>query len=182
MPYNLQKIQVLLVEDNEPMMQLIKAVLQSFGIGSIITALNGEEAFKYFCRYNPDIVITDWMMSPVDGLELSHLIRTHEHSPNKFVPIILMTGFSEEKRVINARDEGITEFLVKPFNTRDLYRRLHKIIESPRQFVKTTQYFGPDRRRKNRDSYDGKKRRMTDVDDKSKSDSANKDSIEIDFK
>ncbi len=163
MSYNLQNIQVLLVEDNQPMMNLIKAVLLSFGVGNVITALDGEEGFKEFCLFNPDLVITDWMMAPRDGLYLSRKIRTDPKSPNKFVPIILMTGFSEKQRVISARDEGVTEFLVKPFNTRDLYRRMYKIIEAPRQYVTSSEYFGPDRRRKRKDHYDGPKRRSTDV-------------------
>ena len=162
MSYNLQNIQILLVEDNQPMLKLIKTVLLSFGVGNVITALNGEEAFKEFCLFNPDLVITDWMMSPCDGLQLSEMIRTDPKSPNKFVPIILMTGFSEKRRVLSARDGGVTEFMVKPFNTRDLYRRLHKIIEAPRQFVKCEEYFGPDRRRKPKDEYAGDKRRYND--------------------
>ena len=73
-----------------------------------------------------------------------------------------MTGFSEERRVINARDAGITEFLVKPFNTRDLYKRLYQIIEKPRQFVRCEEFFGPDRRRRSSSNYDGPGRRATD--------------------
>ncbi len=166
------------------MMNLIKAVLLSFGVGNIITALNGEEAFKEFCLFNPDLVITDWMMSPCDGLELSHKIRNDPKSPNKFVPIILMTGFSEKHRVLSARDEGITEFMVKPFNSRDLYRRLQKIIESPRQFVKTVEYFGPDRRRTKAEEYNGPSRRHTDEqDDKNIAQNADNVDIEdIDFR
>ncbi len=162
MTYNLQNIQILLVEDNKPMLNLIRSVLLSFGVGNVITALNGEDGFREFCLFNPDLVITDWMMSPCNGLELTNNIRKHPKSPNKFVPVILMTGFSEKRRVLSARDHGVTEFIVKPFNARDLYRRMHKIIEAPRQFIDTDDYFGPDRRRKRKDEYTGIKRRKTD--------------------
>jgi len=162
MAYNLQDIKILLVEDNKGMLELVRACLQSFGVGQVYTALNGDVGFNEFRRHNPDLVITDWLMTPCDGLELSQKIRTDPASPNKFVPIILMTGFSEERRVISARDEGITEFLVKPFNTRDLYRRLYKIIESPRQFVESEEFFGPDRRRRRTDDYSGPHRRDND--------------------
>ncbi len=144
------------------MLQLLKTVLQSFGVGTVITSLNGEEAFEQLCRTNPDLVITDWMMSPCDGISLARKIRNEQDSPNQFVPIILMTGFSQERRVINARDTGITEFLVKPFNARDLYKRLYQIIEKPRQFVRCEDFFGPDRRRKRGDQYSGEKRRASD--------------------
>ncbi len=162
MAYNLQDIKILLVEDNRSMLELVKTVLQSFGVGQVYTALNGDSGFNEFRRHNPDLVITDWLMTPCDGLELSHRIRNDPASPNKFVPIILMTGFSAECRVISARDEGITEFLVKPFNTRDLYRRLYKIIEAPRQFVESEEFFGPDRRRRHKEDYSGPPRRETD--------------------
>jgi DNA-binding response OmpR family regulator len=162
MAYNLQDIKILLVEDNKSMLDLVKAVLLSFGVGRVFTALNGDSGYDAFCKHNPDLVITDWLMTPCDGLELSQKIRNDPSSPNKFVPIILMTGFSEERRVVSARDEGITEFLVKPFNTRDLYRRIYKIIESPRQFVESEEFFGPDRRRRRVEDYNGLPRRETD--------------------
>lgn len=145
------------------MLMLLKSVLQSFGVTNIVSALDGEEAFKKFCSTNPDLVITDWMMEPCDGVELSRRVRNDYNSPNQYVPIILMTGFTEKKRVINARDSGITEFLAKPFNTRDLYKRLHRIIEQPRQFVRCEGFFGPDRRRKSAESYNGERRRKDDI-------------------
>ena len=165
MTYSFQTTKVLLVEDNAPMLELLKGILQSFGIGTIITAMDGEEGFLKFCQNNPDLVITDWMMTPCDGIALSHKIRNETKSPNQYVPIILMTGFSEKKRVFNARDAGITEFLVKPFNTRDLYKRLHQIIERPRQFVRCEEFFGPDRRRKSTKAHSGPMRRQEDLGD-----------------
>lgn len=162
MTYRFEHITILLVEDNQAMLGLIKAVLQSFGVGKIITALNGDDAFNAYCTHNPDLVITDWMMAPCDGIALSRRIRNNPKSPNQFVPIILMTGFSEKRRVVYARDAGITEFLVKPFNTRDLYKRLYQIIERPRQFIRNEGFFGPDRRRKALEIYSGRLRRQDD--------------------
>ncbi|MBI1302008.1 MAG: response regulator [Alphaproteobacteria bacterium] len=162
MTYNFNSVKILLVEDNRQMLDLLKAVLQSFGVGEIITALDGIEAYEKFRRTNPDLVLTDWMMDPCDGIQLGHKIRNESDSPNQFVPIILMTGFSEERRVLSARDNGITEFLVKPFNARDLYKRLYQIIEKPRQFVKNESFFGPDRRRKSSENYDGNRKRKSD--------------------
>lgn len=145
------------------MLDLTRSMLETFGILQIITSKNGEEGFKLFCKNNPDLVIADWMMRPMDGISLARRIRNDPASPNQFVPIILMTGFSEKRRVIQARDAGITEFLVKPFTARDLYRRISQIIEKPRQFVRSEDFFGPDRRRKRTDGYNGLLRRETDV-------------------
>lgn len=180
MAYQFHKIKILLVEDNQPMLMLLKNVLYSFGIGTVLTALDGDEAFDIFCRENPDLVISDWMMSPGDGIALSNRIRNEQKSPNQYVPIILMTGFSEKRRVLHSRDNGITEFLVKPFNARDLYKRLQKIIEKPRQFVRCENFFGPDRRRPKPDpNYKGPMRRHTD--DVGQTDSDDVNIGDIDF-
>ena len=104
-------------------------------------------------------------MKPMDGISIARRIRNDFLSPNKFVPFILMTGFSEKRRVMQARDVGVTEFLVKPFTARDLYKRLYQVIERPRQFVRSDDFFGPDRRRKSPVNYDGPLRRENDIKD-----------------
>lgn len=159
MSYQFESVKVLIVEDNSPMSELIRSLLETFGIRNIVTAKDGEEGFRVYCRISPDIVIADWMMKPTDGISLTRRIRNDPQSPNQFVPVILMTGFSERRRVIQARDSGVTEFLVKPFNARDLYRRISQIIERPRQFIRSEDFFGPDRRRKRDDNYVGPERR-----------------------
>lgn len=143
----MHRISVLVVEDNQPMLDIAKSLLLTFGVGHVIGASDGEMGFKRFCEYNPDIVLADWMMKPMDGMSFTRMIRNNEHSPNPYVPVILMTGFSERRRVLQARDAGVTEFLVKPFNARDLYKRIAQVIERPRQFVRSENFFGPDRRR-----------------------------------
>lgn len=162
MSYQMHRISVLVVEDNLPMLEITKSLLLAFGVGQVVGAHNGENGFERFREINPDIVIADWMMKPMDGISFTRKIRNDPHSPNQFVPIILMTGFSERRRVLQARDAGVTEFLVKPFNARDLYKRIAQIIERPRQFVRSEDFFGPDRRRKTESMYTGPRRRETD--------------------
>ena len=103
------------------------------------------------------------MMHPTDGITLTKKLRNEPSSPNQYIPIILMTGFSEKKRVVQARDAGVTEFLVKPFTARDLYKRLAQIIERPRQFVRSEEFFGPDRRRKVDPVFNGPFKRESDI-------------------
>ena len=135
----------------------------TFGVGQILTAKDGERAFELYLQYNPDLIITDWMMRPMDGITLAKKIRRDKESVNPYVPLILMTGFTEKHRIFEARDQGITEILVKPFKARDLYKRLFQIIEKPRQFVKSDEFFGPDRRRREQEDYSGARRRGEDV-------------------
>lgn len=163
MAYTLDKAKILVVDDMKPMLSLAASVLKMLGFKHIFTAANGEEGFQAVCKNDPDLVITDWMMPVMDGLELTKMIRRNPLAPNPYVPVMMMTGFSSRLRVENARDAGITEFLVKPFTSRDLYARIVQIIERPRQFVEASEFFGPDRRRKLVRDYQGPRRRGEDT-------------------
>lgn len=163
MTYAFDKVRILVVEDNLPMLEICKALLLTFGVGEVLSAKNGEDGFRVFQKENPDMILADWMMQPMDGISLTRRVRNDPSSVNPYVPIILMTGFSEKKRVVQARDSGVTEFLVKPFTARDLYKRIAQIIERPRQFVRSEDFFGPDRRRKADPDYHGQLKRESDA-------------------
>ncbi|MCB9989456.1 MAG: response regulator [Rhodospirillales bacterium] len=165
MSYRFENASVLVVDDMNPMLSLVASLLRIFGFKNVYTATNGEEAFKKFRKYNPDIVLTDWLMEPMDGIKLAEQIRKDPSSPNKFVPIVMMTGYSHRIRVEQSRDMGITEFLVKPFTSRDLYARIERLVEKPRKFVDSGEFFGPDRRRKRPKEYVGPYRRDGDEDE-----------------
>ncbi len=77
-------------------------------------------------------------------------------------PVIMITGHSTMKRVNEARDVGVTEFLSKPVTARGVLERINRVVENPRPFVRTGDYFGPDRRRRNDPAYEGPKRRASD--------------------
>ncbi len=144
------------------MLVLLVSTLNILGINNIVKAKQGEEAFTKFQKHNPDLVITDWLMEPVDGLHLVRNIRHNAMSVNRRVPVINMTGFSALPRVEKARDFGVTEFLVKPFTAESLSKRLTSIIEKPRDFIETEDFFGPDRRRRRNKNYHGPFRRDDD--------------------
>ena len=162
MPFDFKKLTVLVVEDTAPMRKLITSVLETLGVGRVYSADNGERGFEVFKRENPDIVIADWHMTPISGIELTQEIRSNMLSPNRMVPIVLVTGYSALNRVSEARDVGVTEFLVKPFSANDLAKRIAYVINKPRDFIDSKTYFGPDRRRRNTPDYRGPLRRMED--------------------
>lgn len=164
--YDFSQVQVLIVDDNRHMISIVRGVLQSFGIKQTFEAVDAAEAFEEFRRNTIDVVITDFNMEPLDGIDFVRLIRTAKDSPNTYVPIIMLTAFSEHQRVVAAREAGVTEFLTKPVKPRDLYLRLYQIIEHPRPFIRTKNFFGPDRRRNEAPSYSGPYRRSTDSDQK----------------
>ena len=162
MGFYFDKMSVLVVEDTLPMRTLVTTVLETLGVGRVFTATDGEAGFQLFCAKNPDVVITDWHMEPVNGIDLVKRIRISEQSTHKTVPIIMMSGYSAYPRVSMARDVGVTEFLVKPFSTDDLAKSIAYVINKPRDFVVSNDYFGPDRRRRMDDDYSGKMKRESD--------------------
>lgn len=162
MPYNFENVRVLIVEESQPMTQITCALLKGFGVRHMDIASNSDIAFQKFNTEKHDLILVDWLIEPLNGIEFTQKIRQDPDSPNPYVPIILMTGFSERQRVVDARDTGVTEFLVKPFTANDLYRRIDHIITKPRQFVKSPSFFGPDRRRKFLDEEETPKRRAED--------------------
>lgn len=148
MGFKFDKLSMLAVEDTQPMLKLLVSVLDALGVKNVETAPNGEAAFRAFMQRNHDIILTDWAMEPMDGIQLTRMIRNNKASPNRLVPIILITGYSAWSRVEEARDAGVTEFLVKPFTAHDIARRVTHVINRPRDFIDTQDFFGPDRRRR----------------------------------
>lgn len=162
MAFDFKKLSILIVEDTAPMRKLIASVLETMDVGMIYTAENGEQGYEMVKKVNPDIIVADWHMTPMNGIELTEEIRTNTLSPNRMVPVILVTGYSALTRVAEARDAGVTEFLVKPFSANDLAKRIAYVINKPRDFIDCKNYFGPDRRRRKNPDYKGPFRREDD--------------------
>ena len=96
----------------------LRTLLHGFGAREVYEAEDGAAGLEVFTHYLPDIIIIDWAMPIFDGLELTQMIRQPGANPNPYVPIIMLTGHSEKKRVIAARDAGVTEFLGKPISAK----------------------------------------------------------------
>jgi DNA-binding response OmpR family regulator len=149
----------LIVDDNAYMRQIVETVLRAWGAKKVSHAADGAEALGILQDRMVDIVICDLAMAILDGLEFIRLLRHAKDSPNPYVPIIVMSGHTERRNVISARDAGAHEFLAKPVSAKELYERVMAVIEQPRPFVRTQTYFGPDRRRRLEDFYQGTERR-----------------------
>lgn len=159
---SLQAITVLLVDDNQHMRTIATAVLHSAGIRKVVEATDGTGALEMLKEHQIDLAIVDFKMFPLDGVEFTRLVRNSPDSANPYLPIIMMTGHSEKSRIYEARDAGVTEFVVKPITAKAILDRIQAVIWRPRPFVKTEGYFGPDRRRQANPGYAGLRRRATD--------------------
>jgi CheY-like chemotaxis protein len=161
MKVDFSRIRFLLVDDNIYMRRMLRSLLTGFDARIIHEAEDGAAGLEAIRIQMPDIVIADWEMPMLDGIEMTRFVRQSATSVNPFLPIIMMTGHAEKKRVLTARDAGVTEFLVKPISAHALYNRVLNIVANPRPFVRTKSYFGPDRRRMTKDGYRGPERRRS---------------------
>jgi len=161
--FSLKSLNVLLVDDNQNMRAIASAVLHSADIRNVYEASEGATAFDLLRRHAIDLAIVDFNMFPLDGVEFTRLVRTSPDSPNPFLPIIMMTGHSERSRVYEARDAGVTEFIVKPITAKAVLDRLNAVIMKPRPFIKADGYIAPCRRRRETPDYAGPYRRGSDT-------------------
>ncbi len=137
-------------------------ILRALGCRDYFQAEDGTQAIQVMRSQEVDIVITDWMMQPMDGVTFIREVRNAPDSPNRFVPIIMVTGHTTKRQVGEARDAGVNEFLAKPITGRGVLDRIRRVIDADRSFVKSETYFGPDRRRRNDPLYEGPFRRSSD--------------------
>ena len=159
--YRFDRLKLLVVDDNVHMRKLVVTILQAFGAVQIFEADSGEHAWGLLRDANPDVIVLDWMMEGMSGLEFVRQVRTSAQTPNPFVPVIMLTGHTHIDHVRQARDAGVNEFLAKPVSVKAILTRLISVIEHPRPYVRTKSYFGPCRRRRGVDEYRGPERRAT---------------------
>lgn len=158
--YSLKNFTVLLVDDYEFMQNIVSSMLRALGIGNILVCNSGNEAINLMTITEAsqrnaavkgiDLVVTDWLMPDGSGLDLIQWIRNHKSEKIHFTPIMLISAYANKKTVIAARDNGANEAMVKPVSGKKLAKHILSIIDSPRPFVKAPDFFGPDRRRRDK--------------------------------
>src|SRR6202162_4267871 len=154
------RLRFLVIDDNAHMRRILRTLLHGFGTREVYEAEDGAAGLEAFTHYMPDIVLADRVLPIFDALELRQMIRQHGANATPYVPIIMLTGHSEKKRVVSARNAGVTEFLAKPISAKALYERIFNVVANPRPFIKTKTYVGPDRRRNTSNAYIGPERRI----------------------
>lgn len=159
-PLQFSRLRILVIDDNDFMRSLYRQLLHAIGFpyNHVREATDGAAAIDYLEAYDCDLVICDLNMKPMNGKKFTRYIRTNPKSPDPYLPIIVCTGHTELVHVAHARDAGANEILRKPVTAASLYSRLHAVIESPRRFIITQDFVGPDRRRQNL-PFDGPERR-----------------------
>jgi CheY-like chemotaxis protein len=147
MRQRLDGLDILIAEDGSQMRVFYKSILNAFGARRIREAVNGLEAFAMIGESVPEMLLTDYGMCPIDGVELTRLLRDKVRSPAPFLPILMITAYTGKQRIRLARDAGVQEVLHKPVPPQLLVEHAARIRRNPVPYVQTRHYFGPDRRR-----------------------------------
>jgi len=144
--------QVIVVDDNAALRGLLRACLQSFGFKRVLESESVDGALELIRAHRVDLVITDWKMAPRDGIDLVRELRNARTSPALFVPIVMLTAYSDGEHIRQACDAGANAFLVKPFTAATLAATVREAFNDNRDFIQSDTFNGPDRRAFPRDA------------------------------
>ena len=119
-------INILIVDDYKTMLRIIRGLLSQIGFNNIEEAANGAEAIIKLKEKKFDLIISDWNMEPMTGLELLQNVRADEKT--KMTPFIMVTAESKTENVIAAKQAGVSNYIVKPFNAETLKAKLVSVL------------------------------------------------------
>ena len=152
---DLAKAQLLIADGDTQMAEVLRHMLSRMGFTSVKAVKNGQQVLDTILNGEVDLLITEWEMGPMDGMTLLKTLRNPDVSPNLTLPVIMLTARAEAPDVVQARDTGVTEFVVKPFTSATLFARIRQVFDNPRGFVFSQHFVGPDRRRHRDDTIAG---------------------------
>ena len=119
------KLKMLIVEDEEALLDLLKFNFNKEGY-KIDIATDGETALEKILYKPPDIIILDWMLPELSGIELCRRIRKHKEHKN--IPIIMLTAKGEEEDKLRGLETGADDYITKPFSVNELVARVKAVL------------------------------------------------------
>ena len=119
---------VLIVDDYKTMLRIIRNLLKQIDFENVEEASDGNEAFAKLQEGNFGLVISDWNMEPMTGLELLQKVRAD--TKLKATPFIMVTAESKTENVVAAKQAGVSNYIVKPFNAETLKGKIEKVLGS----------------------------------------------------
>ncbi len=140
-------LKVLIVDDEHYTRKVIRTLLMTVGVKHIYEAADGASGLDSVRTIAPDIVLLDWDMPGVDGPAFVRTVRSPETFPQPNIPIIMLTAYSERRRVVEAVRLGVHEYLLKPVSADALKTRIISVLARPRPFVRIGNYYGPEPRK-----------------------------------
>jgi two-component system chemotaxis response regulator CheY len=121
----LKDMRVFIVDDYTTMLRILRNLLRQLDINSVEEATNGDTAYHMLQKAPPDLIISDWNMVPVTGLDLLKKVRSD--AKLKHIPFIMVTAESKTENVIAAKQAGVSNYIVKPFNAETLRAKIASV-------------------------------------------------------
>lgn len=124
-----KNMNVLVVDDYQTMIRIIKNLLKQLGFNNVDEATDGTMAFDMIAKKKYGLIISDWNMEPMSGLDLLKKVRSTADNDNiSKVPFIMVTAESKTENVIAAKQAGVNNYIVKPFNAETLKTKISAVI------------------------------------------------------
>jgi two-component system chemotaxis response regulator CheY len=117
---------VLIVDDYKTMLRIIRNLLKQLDIENVEEAMDGQDALTKLRAGNFGLVISDWNMAPMTGLDLLKEVRADARLKN--TPFIMITAESKTENVVAAKQAGVSNYIVKPFNAETLREKIEKVM------------------------------------------------------
>ncbi|MFZ3035233.1 MAG: response regulator [Parvibaculum sp.] len=133
---SLAELDVLIVDDNANMRLLVRTILRNFGIPVPRQARDGTTGLTELERRVPSLIISDWEMAPMNGLDFIRAVRRVGREPLCFVPIIVLTAHASRPLIAQAFACGATQMLVKPVTPVNLLQRINWVLADDRPFIR----------------------------------------------
>ncbi|MBI4031584.1 MAG: response regulator [Proteobacteria bacterium] len=122
-----KNMNILIVDDYKTMLRIIKNLLSQLGFKNVDEATDGKMALDLMRNKKYGLVISDWNMEPMTGLELLKTVRSSNDN-HKAVPFIMVTAESKTENVIAAKEAGVNNYIVKPFNAETLKMKMTSVL------------------------------------------------------
>ena len=119
-------MQILIVDDYKTMLRLVRTLLQQLGFENDDEATDGTAALQMLREREYGLVISDWNMEPMTGLQLLREVRSDDNL--KAMPFIMVTAESKSENVVAAKQAGVSNYIVKPFNAETLKSKISSVI------------------------------------------------------
>ena len=172
----LERVQVLVVNSSEKAGILIKNIFHQIGFTHVVTAQTAAEAVFAMRQMRIDMIMVDSQLytnkeaqsinpewESISGIEFVKRLRRASGSPNRFAPAMMLVDGLTQQEIIEARDAGVNEVVMKPLNAKDFCARVTQAFDKPKNFITAPEYKGPCRRRRGTLPEGQDERRMRDI-------------------
>jgi len=142
----LRDLDILVVDGNTYMRRLTRSMLISLGARSVAEAADGIAALEAIRTGDPDVMLLDWDVPLLNGMEVMRIVRSPNAFPRPSIPVIMLTNRASHAEVMQAMRAGVHEFLIKPTSPKALRDRLTSILMKPRPMKQVGEFYGPEPR------------------------------------